>query len=357
MKENTENIEIINQDTDPLSDSKVPEILELLNKIIDDKYTLYSDSRIGGRTENQDCYGSLITPSGLLAIVCDGMGGARGGATASYIAVSTIAESVIETEEKSPTKILSEAIKAANQAIYDISCQTPELKGMGTTTVVALISENKATVAHVGDSRVYQIRGKQKVFRTSDHSMVFELVKRGRITEEQARLSAESNVILRALGTKPEVDVEINDNIPYLAGDRFLLCTDGVCGAINEKKLLKYVIKKSDLEDVVGSMLTTIDDIGVQNGGKHDNMTATIVEIKINSKQKVKMTKSIKLAIIALIAILILSLIVNVYHIFSTDGTDDNETIKRIENIILDDNVQDKTKIDSLELLIKEHRK
>lgn len=90
-----------------------------------------------------------------------------------------------------------------------------------------------ATIAHVGDSRVYQFRGRTKIFRTFDHSMVFDLVKQKVITEEQARLSAQSNVITRALGIKPDLEVEILER-PFEAGDRFLLCTDGIHGSIEE---------------------------------------------------------------------------------------------------------------------------
>ena len=100
---------------------------------------------------------------------------------------------------------------------------------MGSTCTVLLINDTSAIVAHVGDSRVYQIRGRNKIFRTFDHSMVFDLVKQKVITEEQARLSAQSNVITRALGIKPDIEVDVVE-LPYDAGDRFILTTDGIHG-------------------------------------------------------------------------------------------------------------------------------
>ena len=180
-------------------------------------------TRIGGRTENQDSFGYSETKHGLLIVVCDGMGGAKGGKSASQLAVNTIIHEVENSELKSKTEILVQAIAKANEIVYRTSHARKDLAGMGTTAVALLIDDEKATAAHIGDSRIYQIRGQRKVFRTFDHSMVFELVKRGTISEEQARLSAESNVILRAIGTKPEIDIEVNHDLPYLKGDRFLL--------------------------------------------------------------------------------------------------------------------------------------
>lgn len=275
-------------------------------------YTHNIQSLQGGRKENQDSAAAMDTKSGFLMVVCDGMGGAKGGKTASTMAVETILNEVANSEQKAPERILTDAIKKANAAIYSCGQSNPELQGMGTTVVAILIDKERATVAHVGDSRVYQIRGKSRVFRTFDHSMVFELVRRGRISEEQARLSAESNVILRALGTKPDVDVEINRNLPYIKGDRFLLCSDGICGAVTDSEVCRLIRVDKSVEKTVEIITQRIDDIGFNNGGRHDNLTAALIELHSNSTIKVKMNKQSKIMIAAIAALLAVSMVGNI---------------------------------------------
>ena len=228
-------------------------------------YRGFIDSRIGGRAENQDTWGYMETKTGLLITVCDGMGGAAGGKTASLIAVSEIFRGVEESDaQDTPVMILQKAIRRANLAIIQKASEDPSLKGMGTTVTALLLNQQSAILAHAGDSRIYQFRGKSKVFRTFDHSMVFDLVKQKVITEEQARLSAQSNVINRALGIKPDIEVDIEERA-YEAGDRFLLCTDGVCGAFPEEKLIHLVTGKN-FPLVLESLMTKVDSIGNDTG-------------------------------------------------------------------------------------------
>ncbi|MGV8135181.1 MAG: PP2C family protein-serine/threonine phosphatase [Mangrovibacterium sp.] len=269
------------------------------------------DSRIGGRKENQDSVGYSETRHGLLVVVCDGMGGAKGGKKASGLAVDTIINEIYNSDLIDKKELLVNAIAKANETIYLTSRSHAELSGMGTTVVALLIDENSATVAHAGDSRIYQIRNKRKVFRTFDHSMVFELVRRGTITEEQARLSAESNVILRAVGTKPEVDIEVSKELPYLKGDWFLLCSDGISGAIPEKELLKLGASGKDIKERLYLLTETVDQLGFTKGSKHDNLTAVILKLKSNSKLKPKMDKRSKIIIGIVSLLLIISLSVN----------------------------------------------
>ncbi len=281
-------------------------------------YEIYAESAIGGRKENQDYYSALETPYGLLLLVCDGMGGANGGAIASKLAVNTIVERIEEHPTyDTPRELLHDVIEYANLVVYQRSVSDPQLSGMGTTIVAMLLSEQKATVAHVGDSRLYQIRDKRRIFRTFDHSMVFELVRRGSITEEEARLSAGSNVILQALGTKPTVDnIEITDDIPYKKGDRFLLCSDGVCGAVPESKVLELSVFDRSVETTVNKMIQTINDIGLADGGGHDNLTSIILEVKTNSilGGRGKEGKVVLYAYIAIAIFVVISLIAIVWY-------------------------------------------
>lgn len=278
-----------------------------------DFITGFAESRIGGRSENQDSYGYSDTPYGFVVTVCDGMGGGPGGKTASSIAVSEIISGIKEgNSDDTATNIVIKAIRRANLAIIEAGNITPALKGMGSTCTVLLISEESVIVAHVGDSRVYQLRGKNKVFRTFDHSMVFDLVKQKVITEEQARLSAQSNVITRALGIKSDIEVDVTE-LPYDTGDRFLLTTDGIHGSVSETELIEMASdKKHALGIVTDEIATTIDGKGRNEGGGHDNLTIAIIETKINSKLRSKMNTKLKFTLIGLIAICIVSIAFNV---------------------------------------------
>ena len=177
------------------------------------------------------------------------------------------------------------------------------------------MSEKSAIVAHVGDSRIYQIRGHKKVFRTFDHSVVFNLVRQGVITEEQARLSDQSNIITRALGVGDEVVPEVAE-LPYEIGDRFVLCSDGIHGAMSEKEFIKLISDRSkSLGAVTDDVATLVDNLGRTNGGHHDNLTIVVAEPKINSKIKPKMSKTTKIVFQVLAAVCAVSILLNVFFV------------------------------------------
>ena len=288
--------------------------------------TAFAESRIGGRPENQDSYGWQDTDFGYLVTVCDGMGGGPGGKTASTIAVKEIVAGVSEaSKDEEVPNIIIKAIRRANMAIIEAGNSNETLKGMGSTATVLLISEKSAYIAHVGDSRVYQLRGTKKVFRTFDHSMVFDMVSQGVITEEQARLSAQSNVITRALGIKPDVEVELHE-VSYEKGDRFILCSDGIHGSMPEKEFIKMVAnKKGKLGSITDDIATFVDNIGRTSGGGHDNLTIAIVETKINSKLRPKMSKQTKITMLGLIALLLISVATNIMQ--CSGSTDDSSKL------------------------------
>lgn len=290
--------------------------------------TAFAESRIGGRPENQDSYGWKDTSIGYLVTVCDGMGGGVGGKTASTIAVKEIIAGISEAnEDEEVSNIIIKAIRRANMAIIEAGNADPSLKGMGTTATVLLVSDKSAHIAHVGDSRVYQFRDGKKIFRTFDHSMVFEMVSQGIITEEQARLSAQSNIITRALGIKPDVEVEIHE-VSYNAGDRFLLCSDGIHGTMPEEILIKKATsKKNKLGALTDDIATMVDNEGRTSGGGHDNLTIAIIDTKINSKLRPKMTKQVKLTILGLAVLLIFSFALNIAQCSSS---------KKVDNTSLD---------------------
>lgn len=274
----------------------------------------FAESRIGGRAENQDSLGYADTPLGFLITVCDGMGGGPGGKTASSIAVKEIIDGVMEADQQEKiSNILIKVIRRANMAIINRGSEQPALQGMGSTCTVLLINSKSATIAHVGDSRIYQFRRSTKIFRTFDHSMVFDLVKQKVITEEQARLSAQSNVITRALGIKLDLEVEVTER-PYEKADRFLLCSDGIHGSVEEKQLIKLSTnRKMNLGPVVDGIANETDNIGRTSGGGHDNLTLAIVETKFNSILKEKMSKKFKQILATIGMICLISIVANIY--------------------------------------------
>lgn len=297
--------------------------LQKLHTSDSDSFIGFAESRQGGRTENQDSYGFTQTGRGFLLTVCDGMGGGPGGKTASTIAVQEIITGVNEAgQDEEIPNILIKAIRRANMAIIDHGNENPSLKGMGSTATVLLLNSQAAYVAHVGDSRIYQFRGQQKVFRTFDHSMVFDLVKQKVITEEQARLSAQSNIITRALGIQPDVEVDVSE-LPYEKGDRFLLCSDGIHGTMPEAELIKMISKrKQALGAVVDNIATTVDNLGYNQGGGHDNLTIAVIETKKNSLLKQVMSSKTKIILSVLTVIALSSLVLNVVQLSSKSKND-----------------------------------
>lgn len=255
-------------------------------------YRIGAESWQGGRTENQDnCAFLPLNDDGSCCVlsVCDGMGGNAGGRTASYIAVDFITYilkeqvALIESgEDKTVRHALQTAIQKANQVVWERSQNDENLHGMGTTTITLLLTPTAAWVAQVGDSRCYQLRNGRKVFRTFDHSRVFELVAVGYYSEEQARTAPGSNVITRAVGIRPKIEVEIQ-KLPYKAGDRFILCSDGIWNTMPENDLIELLQKKNHAEEQANFAAEIIDGIGQGTGQEYDNLTIMVADIKNDS--------------------------------------------------------------------------
>lgn len=254
------------------------------------------ESMIGGRNENQDSYGSAATPHGMLVVVCDGMGGGPAGKTASTLATQAIIDYVSGAPaDKNPVDIMLEAGKAANEAVLGAVEKDPSLRGMGTTCVCVLLTGEVAYIMHVGDSRCYQLRNGQSIFRTSDHSYVGALVKSGQLTEEEARTSSHSNIITRAIGIDRDLIIDV-DTVDYKAGDRFALMSDGIWGAIPETQLVVLLSSSDKPSNLVDELTARVDRIGINKGGRHDNLTLAIIDVlggsaatkPLNSKEAVK---------------------------------------------------------------------
>lgn len=278
------------------------------------------ESRIGGRPENQDYFGCSDTPIGLLLVVCDGMGGGPGGALAASEATKEIINDVKRAQANTSDKkiVLEAAIQKANTCLRNLQSQNSQLIGMGTTCVALLFDDDQAIAAHVGDSRIYQMRFGKKLWRTFDHSKVMELTQAvGTYTEEDARTDPNSNVITRALGIAEEISVAITV-LTYEKGDRFALCTDGVWGSMPEQELIKLLNHSNSIDGTVEKTMISVQDIGLEDkNGLHDNFTLVLAETICNSKIKEEMTHKTRLTLRILSFVCILSLIANIVFIIS----------------------------------------
>lgn len=271
-----------------------------------------ASSLIGGRPENQDDLGWVDTPLGFLLVVCDGMGGGPGGKTASYIVKNTFMQVVFNSPAQADRcEVMRMAVARAEEALEQKMAEVPSLRGMGSTLVAILVSEDSAIVTHLGDSRCYRLRGSSILYRSQDHSLVGELVRNKALTEEQARVSPQSNVITRGLGSTNNHVAEI-DEVPYRRGDHFVLCTDGVWGSMPQPGLLQRLSVGSDVPHVVAALQDEVDRIGATEGGHHDNHTLVIIEMNKDSKLKDQMSKWIKIVLAALGCLLLASIILNV---------------------------------------------
>ena len=232
------------------------------------------------RSANEDSMGSAITQNGLVSVVCDGMGGHVGGATASKIAIDTIIENLNIVYYNDPRIAIGESIDKANKAILQKTLEQPELTGMGSTCVLLLVRDGKVYIGHVGDSRIYLVRSKRIVQLTKDHSYVQMLVDYGQITKEEAEHHPRKNEITNALGIRNMSPATVADDaiIPE-AGDCFILCSDGLSGMVSDDTICKIISRQSEMnaQERVDRLVTLAND----NGGV-DNITVQLVEFPVS---------------------------------------------------------------------------
>lgn len=225
------------------------------------------------RSLNQDCVYSCNVPIGSLDnlfIVADGMGGHKAGDYASAYTVNAIEREVEMSEDQQPVKILNNAVRCANREIFEKARAEEDFAGMGTTVVVATVTDNVLVVGNVGDSRLYVISDTIKQV-TKDHSLVEEMIKVGEIKREDARLHPDKNIITRAVGAEADVivdffEVELNDR------DVVLMCSDGLTNMVPDEEILSIVKSKNDVKDIADELVS----IANHNGGK-DNIGVVVL--------------------------------------------------------------------------------
>jgi protein phosphatase len=228
------------------------------------------------RSANQDVCGEFENAEGYrLLVVADGMGGHQGGETASRLALEIIGR-VFDRDFGAADTLLVRAFRSASDEIHRVGASDPALRGMGTTGVAILIGpRDEGWVAHVGDSRAYRLRDGRLEQITEDHSWVCEEVRQGRITADEAREHPMKNVLLRSIGTGPDIDVSASA-IDLQPGDCFLLCSDGLWGEVDDSAIAEILARESP-SSAVGELV----DLANANGGT-DNVTvqvAALIEI------------------------------------------------------------------------------
>jgi serine/threonine protein phosphatase PrpC len=224
------------------------------------------------RESNQDTF--LIEKHMGLYVVCDGMGGHKGGDVASNLAIKAINESLDSYDSEHALKWLNQCVIKANQLIREWGRINPELFEMGTTLTAALIKEQDLIIAHVGDSRLYRINQQGIIQLTRDHTLAQQMISDGLLKPEELRDNAYNHILTRALGIADQI---IIDNLveQLLPGDIILLCTDGLSDMVEESDILTIINEYGkDLEGAAQKML----DCALSNGG-YDNITLILIRV------------------------------------------------------------------------------
>ena len=237
---------------------------------------IYSATDVGQKRKmNQDYVFASADPVGNLPnlfVVADGMGGHNAGDYASSHAVGTVVEEIRQDADFNPIKVIRHAIESANTEIITQAQNDENLRGMGTTMVVATIVGHYAYVANVGDSRLYLVN--QEILQvTKDHSLVQEMVRMGEINAEQARNHPDKNIITRALGAERTVDIDFFD-LKLEPGNVILMCSDGLSNMVEDSQIREII---SDTEKNLEEKGKILISEANRNGGK-DNIAVVLIE-------------------------------------------------------------------------------
>jgi PPM family protein phosphatase len=235
------------------------------------------------RENNEDSY--RVAPEMNLFVLSDGMGGLEAGEVASRLAVDTIVAHCREAEANPLLPLMGEqikgvsplsnrlasAIRLANEVVYRAAQKSAEQRGMGATVVAVRFADERMSVAHVGDSRIYRLREGDLEQLTQDHSFVAEQVRHGKMTEEEAGSSTMHNVLVRALGIDPTVEVDLTEEL-VLEGDTVLLCSDGLTRELSDAQIAAVLGEREDAQEAASQLV----NLAKQAGGG-DNVTAIVL--------------------------------------------------------------------------------
>lgn len=227
------------------------------------------------RAENQDSFELGTVRDGVLAVLCDGMGGEAHGLLASDLAAGrffAFARAALEASEGEDTAdILCQATDAANRKVYRFASQAEEYAGMGTTLVAGYLEKDTAVFVNVGDSRAYRVAKDGIVQITKDHSRVQEMIDRGEITQAQSRNHPARKFITRAVGSERFVKTDVF-TVPIREGDRFLLCSDGLTKALEDAELHRVLLAEDSAEAACGTLIRE-----ALESEARDNVTVVVI--------------------------------------------------------------------------------
>ncbi len=250
------------------------------------------------REHNEDAVASDMSIG--LVLLADGMGGYKAGEVASEIAVLLIASEMTEAMQSTSrlfrtepdllpaSNMLINAVEKTNTAIYQIAQLQPECAGMGTTLVAGVFVDNKLVLGHIGDSRMYRLRAKLFEQLTEDHSLVQEQINAGLITTAQAKVARNKNLVTRALGIDPMVELELQEHAVEV-GDKYLLCSDGLSDLLSDSEITQILLEQAD-------DIETAADKLVEKANEHgglDNISIVITTIEKSFKAEKSWVKNL----------------------------------------------------------------
>ena len=253
------------------------------------KFTIYQASRQGGRKNNQDRVAYSYSREALLMVVADGMGGHMHGELAAQIAVQTLTDrfqKLARPRLDDPQAFLADTITHAHFSINDYAVEQDLLEIPHTTIVAAVVQDNTAYWAHVGDSRLYLFSDGGLIARTEDHTTVARLVREGLITEEEAAHHPERNRVSNCLGGYVPPQVECNAPIPLHDADSMLLCTDGIWGMVSIPEV-SALLHAYTLEDAVRHLMDHAEFRGGEHGDNLSLVAMTWGEARMPSKDSI----------------------------------------------------------------------
>lgn len=295
------------------------------------------------REVNEDYFGSFHGSFGELLVVCDGIGGHKGGETASRLAVDTIKNHFEDLPiDYDVKKELHSALSFANSKLVETAREDPSLEGMGSTAVIVLFKDIFAYTANLGDSRIYLVRDEKIKLLTTDHSLVQQMIDSKMLTPEEAKSHPKKNVITKSLGREGAVEPDISDPIELLKNDKFILCTDGLTNYVRDDEILK-IAGNNPVQQAAGKLV----DIANEKGGS-DNITVQIAEVKVNIDSPDKNAKKKNLLLYFLIGVVLGIAAIGIFKpdIFNL------KFLKPVESDSTKTNLQDSSSTDSSANLI-----
>ncbi len=302
-------------------------------------YEIGNHSDVGRvREVNEDYFGTFRGSFGELLIVCDGMGGHKGGETASRLAVDSIKNHFENVNDDSDVKKeLQNALAAANNKLVETARRDSTLEGMGSTAVILLFKNDLAYTANLGDSRIYLVRDEKIKQLTTDHSLVQQMIDSDVLTPQEAENHPKKNVITKSLGREGAVEPDISEQIELLKNDKFILCTDGLTNYVKDEEIFS-IASNNPVQQAAGKLV----DLANEKGG-NDNITVQIAEVKTSIDSPVKSVKKKNLLLYFLIGVV---LGIAAIGIFKPDIFNP-KIIKPVEPDSIKTNLQDSTTVDS----------